>query len=76
MYSQQRLSSASKGSYSYLFQFAAGTFGWSFETVGYLAYLSFFAILIILQLGYLISIISVIRATFLALILPSKDDDL
>ena len=42
MYTQQRLSYASKGSYSYVFQYAAGSFGWSFETVGYLAYIFFF----------------------------------
>ena len=30
---QQHLSCASKASYSYIFQYAAGAFGWSFETV-------------------------------------------
>ena len=76
MYNQPRLSCASKGSFSYVHQYAAGAFRLSFETVGYLAYLFFFAILIILQLGYLMSVINVIRAIFLALILPSKDYDL
>ena len=31
---QHHLSCASKGSFSYIFQYAAGAFGWSFETVG------------------------------------------
>jgi hypothetical protein len=35
MYIQQHLSCASKSSNSYEFQYAAGAFGWSFETVGY-----------------------------------------
>ena len=59
-----------------MFQYAAGSFGLSFETVGYLAFFTFLAILIILQLGYWISIVSVIGAIFLTLILPSKDNDL
>jgi len=41
------------GSYNYIFQYVAGAFGWSFET-----------------LGYVISIVSVATAIFLALILP------
>ena len=31
-----------KGSYNYMFQYAAATFGWSSEIVGYLAYLFFY----------------------------------
>ena len=34
-----------------------------------------FAILIVLQLGYLMSVTSVVRAIFLALILPGKNYD-
>ena len=37
-YNQQHLSYASKGSNSFVFQYAAGSFGWSFETVSYLHY--------------------------------------
>ena len=59
-----------------MFQYAAGSFGLSFETVCYFAFFTFPAILIILQLGYWISIVSVIGAIFLTLILPSKDGDL
>lgn len=39
MYIQQHLRYATKGSYTFIFQYAAGSFGWSFETVGYLAYI-------------------------------------
>ena len=38
MYNQPRLSCASKGSFSYVHQYAAGAFRLSFETVGYFTY--------------------------------------
>ena len=48
MYNHQHLSCASKGSYSLIFQYAAGILKLSFETVRYLAFFSKFpAILII-----------------------------